>query len=97
MAENTTWEDGVPLPQRDTSYADYNSYSDLHSIQRNLPPSPNAPGPVLVPGDPERIHMKTCDDSGGIAYHSKLVTHYNDFAVKIGVEPLPFQVFSDDS
>jgi hypothetical protein len=65
--------------------------TDLNSIHRNLTPSPSAPGPVLVPGDPERIHMELCDTKGGIPYHTKVVTHFNKLADKIGVSPLPFE------
>ena len=40
--------------------------SDLMKMHRDLEPSPSAKGPVLVAGDPERIHMKQTDEQGGI-------------------------------
>ena len=46
--------------------------SDLHKIHRDLEPSPNAQGPVLVPGDPERIHMAECDEKKGIPYQGMI-------------------------
>ena len=40
--------------------------TDLNKIHRELKPSPNAPGSVLVAGDPERINMRATDEAGGI-------------------------------
>ena len=40
--------------------------SDLMKMHREMEPSPSAKGPVLVAGDPERIHMKETDEQGGI-------------------------------
>ena len=64
---------------------------DLNKIHRDLPAAPDAPGPVLVPGDPERIHMEKCDKLDGIPYPIKVVEHFNNLAVKIGVKPLDFK------
>ena len=45
---------------------------DFLQMQRNLDPS-DPSKPVLVAGDPERIHMKKCNDMGGIPYPSQVV------------------------
>ena len=34
-------------------------------MHRDLPTAPDAPGPVKVPGDPERDHMAKCEEMGG--------------------------------
>ena len=62
--------------------------ADLHKIHRDLDRAPDAPGPVQVPGDPERAHMAKCDELGGIPYPKKVVEHFNAFAEKIGAEKL---------
>ncbi|KAL7857750.1 hypothetical protein AOLI_G00178520 [Acnodon oligacanthus] len=61
--------------------------ADLLSMHRNLAPA--EPGmPVLAPGDPERKHIQTCRDLGGIPYHLKVVNHMNELASTLGVSPL---------
>ena len=63
---------------------------DLHRIHRDLTPSPAAPGPVLVPGDPERQHIAKCDELGGIPYHQNVVRHMNNLAIANNVDPMRF-------
>lgn len=46
-------------------------------MHRDLPTAPDAPGPVKVPGDPERDHMAKCEEMGGIPYHVNIVAHVN--------------------
>ncbi|PVD29456.1 hypothetical protein C0Q70_08707 [Pomacea canaliculata] len=55
--------------------------SELLNHCRNLPP-------VLVPGDPERQHMKHCDAIGGIPYKQNQIKLVNNLAEKNGVEAL---------
>ena len=45
-------------------------------------------GPVQVPGEPEREHMKKCDELGGIPYPTKVIEHFNQFADEIGTAKL---------
>merc|ERR1711935_661444 len=61
---------------------------DLHRIHRELDTAPDSPGPVQVPGDPEREHMKKCDELDGIPYPRKVIEHFNKFADEIGTELL---------
>ncbi|XP_076860707.1 putative oxidoreductase YjmC [Brachyhypopomus gauderio] len=61
--------------------------SDLLSLHRNLEAAD--PGiPVMVAGDPERKHMQTCQELGGIPYYLSVVKHVNEFAHTLGVRPL---------
>ena len=64
--------------------------SDLHKIHRELQPAPTAEGSVNIPGDPEREHMKKCDELDGIPYHINIVAHINKVAEDNGVAPMPF-------
>uniref|UniRef100_H2Y422 Malate dehydrogenase n=1 Tax=Ciona savignyi TaxID=51511 RepID=H2Y422_CIOSA len=57
---------------------------DFLDAQRNLDPS-DPQHPVLVAGDPERIHMKKCDNMGGIPYPKNVVDYMNGVAEKLGV------------
>ncbi|XP_075998283.1 putative oxidoreductase YjmC isoform X2 [Genypterus blacodes] len=61
--------------------------ADLLSIQRGLDPADDD-APVLTAGDPERMHMDTCEKLGGIPYHLNVVKYMNECATKIGVSPL---------
>lgn len=72
-----------------TNFADgfTDRMSDLLCIQRDMDPAdPDAP--VLAAGDPERTHMKKCEEMGGISYHLNVVKYMNKCAQKIGVEQL---------
>lgn len=44
--------------------------------------------PVLVPGDPERAHMKKVDEEGGIRYHVNQITNCDELATKFNVRPI---------
>ena len=47
---------------------------ELLTMQRDLEPT-DPERPVLVAGDPERAHMKKCDEIGGIPYPRQVVEH----------------------
>lgn len=42
---------------------------------------------VLIHGDPERKHMKKCDEQGGIEYHINQIKMANRLAEEFGVDP----------
>ncbi|XP_039253952.2 putative oxidoreductase YjmC isoform X2 [Styela clava] len=60
---------------------------DLMDSQRNLTPS-EKDKPVLVAGDPERMHIKKCEELGGIPYPTNVVDHMNGLAKELGVKPM---------
>ncbi|XP_050418339.1 uncharacterized oxidoreductase YjmC [Patella vulgata] len=62
--------------------------SDLMDHCRNLQPAEGSAGPVKVAGDPEREHVKKCDELGGIPYPAQQLAAADGLAKKCGVEPL---------
>ncbi|XP_022319127.2 putative oxidoreductase YjmC [Crassostrea virginica] len=64
--------------------------SDLMGICRNQEPAEKDKD-VLVAGDPERIHMKMCDDRGGIPYHPNQIQYATDLSEKLNVRPMATQ------
>lgn len=60
--------------------------SELLTQLRELP-SAGDEG-VIVAGDPERAHMKKVDEDGGITYHENQLKDSENFARKLGVEPM---------
>ena len=63
--------------------------SEMTDILRNLKPmDPN--NPVLIAGDPERIHMKKVDAEGGLNYHENQIKTCNELAVRLSVTPIKF-------
>ena len=38
--------------------------------------------PVLVAGDPEKIHMEKCDEGNGISYHINQIKYAVKFCIK---------------
>ncbi|XP_059507859.1 uncharacterized oxidoreductase YjmC-like isoform X4 [Stegostoma tigrinum] len=62
--------------------------SDLLKIHRSLEQS--EPGlPVLVPGDPEVLHITECEHHGGIPYHVNVINFMNSVAKDLGVNLIP--------
>lgn len=61
---------------------------DLIDHCRNLETADDAPGSVMIAGDPERNHMKLCDKLGGIPYHQNQIKNMDDLADKLGLEKL---------
>ncbi|OXA61225.1 uncharacterized oxidoreductase YjmC [Folsomia candida] len=61
--------------------------SDLIHILRTLEPvDPNKP--VLVAGDPERMHMKKVDAFGGVQYHINQINASRKLAEELKLEPM---------
>nr|XP_031832816.1 uncharacterized protein LOC116427058 isoform X1 [Nomia melanderi] len=44
--------------------------------------------PILVAGDPEKVTMERVDQSGGIAYHPNQIKDAEEFAKRLGVQPM---------
>lgn len=43
---------------------------------------------MLVPGDPERAHMKKVDEEGGIQYHINQIIACDELADKLKIQKL---------
>lgn len=50
---------------------------------------------VLVAGDPERKHMKKCDDLGGIPYHPNQIALTKKLADHLKINPMPMTIPSN--
>jgi len=57
---------------------------------RNLPPS-EIGKPVLIAGDPERVHMAKCDKLGGIPYPQSQIDFLHELARSLKIETPNFQ------
>lgn len=44
--------------------------------------------PILIPGDPERAHMRKVDKEGGIGYHPNMIKACEELAKHMGVKPM---------
>ncbi|XP_046742242.1 uncharacterized oxidoreductase YjmC [Diprion similis] len=60
--------------------------TDLVGQLRCLPTTGDLP--VLIPGDPERAHMRKVDLDGGITYHDNQIRASKLFAEKLGVQAM---------
>lgn len=63
--------------------------SDMNNILRNLTPVDPAK-PVLVPGDPERSHMKRVDEEGGVRYTPNQIKTCEELAKRLKIDPIKF-------
>nr|CAD7426367.1 unnamed protein product [Timema monikensis] len=61
--------------------------SDLLGYLRGMEPS-DPEKPVQVPGDPERKHMKSVDEQGGISYHQNQLKASAELAEKMEIRPM---------
>ncbi|XP_077986703.1 putative oxidoreductase YjmC [Glandiceps talaboti] len=59
----------------------------LIDICRSQPPA-EGETEVLVPGDPERQHMKKVDEEGGVRYHINLINAMEKLAADLKVKPM---------
>lgn len=63
--------------------------SEMTNILRNLTPiDPN--NPVLIAGDPERIHMSSVDKAGGVRYTENQIKTCNELSKRLGIDPIKF-------
>jgi len=62
--------------------------SDMNKICRTSKPA-EGETEVLVAGDPERRHMKQCDEMGGIPYHPNQIENTNKLAERLNIKPMP--------
>lgn len=46
--------------------------------------------PVLVAGDPERIHMESVDKDGGLVYSDNQLKTCESLATRLSIQPLRF-------
>lgn len=53
---------------------------------RKLPLAEHETNKVMVAGDPEREHMKLCDNAGGIPYHANQIAFAEKLAKDLGVK-----------
>ena len=44
--------------------------------------------PVLIPGDPEKLHMKAVDEVGGVRYVPNQINACQKLAERLGVAPM---------
>lgn len=63
--------------------------SEMNEILRNLTPV-DPSNPVLIAGDPERIHMKKVDAEGGVKYTENQIKACNALSERLGVEKIKF-------
>lgn len=63
--------------------------TEMHGILRNMPPT-DAEKPVLVPGDPERLHIKKVDAAGGIQYHINQIKTCTALAERLNIKPIQY-------
>ncbi|KAJ3649959.1 hypothetical protein Zmor_021672 [Zophobas morio] len=61
--------------------------SDFMGFLRNMEPADPAK-PVLVPGDPERLHMASVDEAGGVRYVQDQLDTCKSLAESLKVKPL---------
>uniref|UniRef100_A0A3B5MVV5 Uncharacterized protein n=1 Tax=Xiphophorus couchianus TaxID=32473 RepID=A0A3B5MVV5_9TELE len=59
-------------------------FTERMSALLSIHPEADPGSPVLAPGDPERLNMKKCEETGGRPYHINV----NDYVKKIGVSQL---------
>ncbi|RUS85175.1 hypothetical protein EGW08_007079 [Elysia chlorotica] len=61
--------------------------SELSTSLKGMEPS-EGQNKVLIPGDPEKLHMEKCDKLGGIEYHPNQISFASDLAKKLNIEPV---------
>jgi len=60
---------------------------ELLNLHRNQPLS-DPEKPILIAGDPERLHMKKCSELGGVPYPSQVVDYMNSVGAKLSIDPM---------
>lgn len=63
--------------------------SEMNEILRSLRPI-DPSNPILIAGDPERIHMKKVDAEGGVRYTENQIKNCMELSKRLGVSPIKF-------